>query len=166
MSVAFDLWRAGLVRRWHTNPHLADTCDRTDGHSARVALLALAMRPSLSREAIIYALTHDAGEAYAGDMPRTVKSANPGLADALEEVEAVGRTRLDLTPASCVNERERAVIKVADMLDAWLWASHNRPSLQNRREWAEMAEEILDLATEAGGLDVVLGIMRAARVSP
>lgn len=32
-----DIFRAGLVRRWHCNPDLAHTVDRIDGHGARVA---------------------------------------------------------------------------------------------------------------------------------
>ena len=32
-----SIFRAGFVRRWHSNPDLCHTADRIDGHSARVA---------------------------------------------------------------------------------------------------------------------------------
>lgn len=49
------IFMAGLTTRWHTNPHLAQSCDRIDGHQGRVARLAIAIWPDASRDLIVAA---------------------------------------------------------------------------------------------------------------
>ena len=78
-TALMNQWRATFVRRWHRNPDLADTNDPIGGHSARVALLLLNYWPLSSIFAITHALTHDLGEAYAGDVPATSRATTQNL---------------------------------------------------------------------------------------
>lgn len=148
MSELLQAWRAGRVRRWHTNPHLARTDDFVDGHSNRVAVIALTLYPEMSRDGIIYALTHDHGEHAVGDMSYMVKAAKPEVAAALQEME--DEKRADLGFGCVEDEREQKIVKLADWLDAWLWMFHHEPHLSAREDWAQQLSGALSLAADVG----------------
>lgn len=121
-------WLAGFVRRWHTHPILSVTVDPIDGHSARVAILILQLRPDASAALLRAALLHDLGEFAVGDMAAPVKMRHPELyaaAEALEReaIEDLGFRIPDLDPA------EAALLKLCDGIDAYLWALHHRPGM-------------------------------------
>jgi len=142
-------WRATFVRRWHRNPDLADTNDPIGGHSARVALLLLNYWPLSSVFAITHALTHDLGEAYAGDVPGNIKRQHPELAEALEEVEALGAKMMGIADPNCT-AREMAQVNLCDKLDAYLWMRHHKPGLANDPDWKASREWLLDEADRLG----------------
>ena len=142
-------WRATFVRRWHRNPDLADTNDPIGGHSARVALLLLNYWPLSSVFAITHALTHDLGEAYAGDVPGNIKRQHPELAEALEEVEALGAKMMGVADPNCT-AREMAQVNLCDKLDAYLWMRHHKPGLANDPDWQASREWLLDEADRLG----------------
>jgi hypothetical protein len=145
-----DKWNACAVRRWHTNPHLCDTADRIDGHSTRVALIALALRPSLTREALIYAITHDLGEHAVGDLASPAKRANPEFAKAAAELESVARYGFGFDHSVHLDPYDLAAIELADRLDAWLWMCRHNPGLRLRADWVEAIEGALDAAEDLG----------------
>lgn len=147
-SEILTVWRAGRVRRWHTNPHLAKTDDYVDGHSARVAVLALTLQPSLSRDAIIYAITHDHGEYAVGDMSYMVKISNPKIADTLADMEDDARHALGF--GGLDHPEEMKVVKLADWLDAWLWMIHHEPHLCAREDWMQQLSRATTIAAELG----------------
>lgn len=148
MGELLNVWRAGRVRRWHTNPHLSKTDDFIDGHSARVATLALTLSPSLSRDAIVYGLTHDHGEFAVGDMSYMVKSRYPELADSLDAMENEARAGLGF--GALPDGDEMKVVKLADWLDAWLWMAHHEPQLCARSDWLSQLSDAMRLAAELG----------------
>ena len=137
---------AGLTTRWHTNPHLAQTCDRLDGHQGRVARLILALFPDASRDLLIAALTHDDGESVTGDIPATYsKSDIHKVAEALARGEIWGSGMLRLS----YTDGQR--LKLADKLDAYMWAEHHAPAVVlDNDEWSEAWQEIVKLAVELG----------------
>ena len=137
---------AGLTTRWHTNPHLAQTCDRLDGHQGRVARLILALWPDASRDLIIVALTHDDGESVTGDIPATYsKSLRHKLAEARARGEIWGSGMLRLS----YTDGQR--LRLADKLDAYMWAEHHAPAVVlDNPEWSEAWQEIVKLAVELG----------------
>lgn len=150
MTHTIDIQRvfyAGLTTRWHTNPHLAQTCDRLDGHQGRVARLILALFPDASRDLLIAALTHDDGESVTGDIPAT-------YGKMLAQIEDEVRAKTDiwgyetLPLLSSLNARR---LKLADKLDAYMWAEHHAPAVVlNNPEWSEAWQEIVKLAVELG----------------
>ena len=136
---------AGLTTRWHTNPWLAQTCDRLDGHQGRVARLILALFPDASRDLLIAALTHDDGESVTGDIPATYsKSDIHKVAEALARGEIWGST-----PRLSYTDGQR--LRLADKLDAYMWAEHHAPAVVlDNPEWSEAWQEIVKLAVDLG----------------
>ena len=147
-----NIFRAGFVRRWHSDPDLCHTVDRIDGHSARVARIILALHPSPSVALIRAALTHDDGESVTGDMSAVMKRNNPVIAAHLAGAEYIARTDLwGLDPPICrVDERW---LKFADRLDAYMWASHHAPHIMDRDDWPELLAWINETA-ELLGVDM------------
>ena len=68
-------FRASFVRRWHTNPDLAQTVDTLAGHGGRVARIILKLWPDSSLALLHWALVHDDGESVVGDVPAPAKGA-------------------------------------------------------------------------------------------
>jgi len=68
-------FRASFVRRWHTNPDLAQTVDTMAGHGGRVARIILKLWPDASAALLHWALVHDDGESVVGDVPAPAKGA-------------------------------------------------------------------------------------------
>jgi hypothetical protein len=142
-------WRASFSRRWHANYDLAQTNDTVAGHQQRVAVLALLLEPNLSREALIYALTHDQGEARYGDTPYDVKRAMPDVATQLAALEE-GERQDQGFPAANPSDRERRLIRLCDWLDAYLWMTKHAPHLAGRDDWIEQRDEIRQAADALG----------------
>jgi len=136
------IFRAGCVLRWHTNPDLATTGDRIDGHSARVARILIALHPSPSVTLLCHALIHDDGESAVGDVPAPAKDSTPGLAEWLEVAEEAERRRLWSGAAgpdggARLTDSDRLWLRFADRLDAFQWAAHHGPSVMNGDGWPE-----------------------------
>ena len=137
---------AGLTTRWHTNPHLAQTCDRLDGHQGRVARLILALFPDASRDLLIAALTHDDGESVTGDIPATYGKTIEQMSE-----EAAARDEIWGSGFQLLARYERERLRLADKLDAYMWAEHHAPAVVlDRGEWSEAWQEIVKLAVELG----------------
>jgi len=137
---------AGLTTRWHTNPWLAQTCDRLDGHQGRVARLILALWPDASRDLLIAALTHDDGESVTGDIPATYgKTAEQMGAEVLAQNEIWG------SGFQLLARYERERLRLADKLDAYMWAEHHQPhEVMTRKEWSDAWHEITQMAIALG----------------
>jgi len=140
-----NIFRAGFVRRWHTNPDLAHTCDRIDGHSARVARFILALHPGPSVALIEAALTHDDGESVVGDMPYSAKTGQLGV----DLRHAEGRATSALWGSSPLMQGDdMRWLNFADRLDAYMWAAHHAPHVMDKDGWPEVREWLLAEARE------------------
>lgn len=123
------IWLAGFVRRWHTNPDLAHTCDRLDGHCARVARIVMKLWPE-NTTAIRWALIHDDGEHVTGDNPATY----PKDHDQMLTEASIVYDLWDQEPMDSLSSRR---LCVADKLDAYLWAKHHAPHTLSGDGWPE-----------------------------
>lgn len=145
-------WLAGSTHRWHTNPILAGTRDRVDGHSGRVAILILQFRPNAPADLLRAAVVHDLGENAVGDIASPVKWQNPDLYAAVEALEASALAAMgfdfpDLDPESA------ELLHLCDGLDAYLWAVTHRPDYVARHSaWGAM---LARLQSRADGLGVL-----------
>jgi len=128
---------AGFVRRWHTNPDLAHTCDRIDGHAGRVARIILMMHPEPSVELIRAALIHDDGESVVGDVKAPSKDKYPVLFDAFAELESIEIYEMWDVHIDGLNEIDSQWLKFADRLDAYMWAQHHAPHVMGQDGWPE-----------------------------
>jgi len=149
MTNLTSIFRAGFVRRWHSNPDLCHTVDRIDGHSARVARIILALHPSPSVALIRAALTHDDGESVTGDMSAVMKQQNPVIASILALAEGVARRAL-WGHEPDLSDRDRNWLKFADRLDAYMWAAHHAPHIMDRDGWPELLAWINETADVLG----------------
>ena len=149
MTNLTSIFRAGFVRRWHSNPDLCHTVDRIDGHSARVARIILALHPSPSVALIRAALTHDDGESVTGDMSAVMKRNNPFIAAHLARAEGVARRAL-WGHEPDLSDTDRDWLKFADRLDAYMWAAHHAPHIMDRDDWPELLAWINETADVLG----------------
>ena len=142
-------FRASFVRRWHTHPELAQTVDTLAGHGGRVARIILKLWPDASANLLQWALVHDDGESVVGDVPALAKGAS-----VIHEQERAALDRIwpglpELTP----DEYER--LRFADRLDAWMWAKHHAPHVQDSDGWPE-SRRCIFIQAEALGVEVAL----------
>jgi len=145
-----DVFLAGLVHRWHTNPHLAHTHDRLDGHAGRVARILLAMHHNPSAALLRAALTHDDGESVSGDIPGPTKRAHPEYARVAETVERAEIKRLWGRSGDDLTRRELRWLQFADRLDAYQWAAHFAPQRIWDDGWLETRAWIMSEARALG----------------
>jgi len=151
------VFRAGFVRRWHTNPDLAHTCDRIDGHSARVARIILALHPDPSLVLVTAALIHDDGESVTGDVPMTAKRGR--LKTELNAAEGAALRGLwGDGPMLCGDDH--AWLQFADRLDAYMWAAHHAPHVLDRDGWPEARVWLEDAADRLGVGPAVLEVLK------
>lgn len=156
--ILHDIFRAGRVRRWHTNPDLAHTSDPIDGHSGRVVRIILALHPDPSVDLIRAAASHDDGEIAIGDVRAPAKDAHPELAKWLEEQELAARTSIwgDDPDLSIV---DMLWLRFADRLDAYMWARTFAPAALSGDGWPESFAWLSGAADELvphfGGADVI-----------
>ena len=149
--VPTPLWLSGRVLRWHTNPRMAGTGDRLDGHHARVAQIILQFHHDPSVDLLRAALTHDAGEMDVGDIPSGMKRDMPDVAERLARVEAVSRDTIAGTFPD-LSESDQTWLRWADRLDAYLFAQHMGMDM-TATEWRLAHEEIARLEAMLGLFD-------------
>ncbi|QDP60536.1 MAG: hypothetical protein Unbinned338contig1000_29 [Prokaryotic dsDNA virus sp.] len=152
-------FRAGFVRRWHTNPELAHTNDRIDGHAGRVARIILMLYPKPSVELIRAALIHDDGESVVGDMGALLKTKRPDIARALYGIELSASLEI-WGKGPVLSSDDMAWIKFADRLDAYMWAAHHAPQVMGGDGWPEAHEW---LRTEGARLMIAADVMNTLR---
>jgi 5'-deoxynucleotidase len=160
--------RMKLIRRWglmrSTYP------ENVQEHSLRVALVAHALALIRNRlfggevdpaRVAVLALYHDSGEVLTGDLPSPIKYRNPEIRTAYHEIEAsAATTLLDMVPeplrddyrslllgdgdgddgAGAADGDERAIVKAADKICAWMKCLEETAA--GNREFAK-AEEAL-----------------------
>ena len=149
MNTTYRAWRAGFVRRWHTNFDLCDTVDYDAGHQGRVAILLLCFFPGSSRALLIRAVTHDQGEVAAGDVASPAKSANPEFRKFLHDLEGKEILR-QLLPQPDLTSEEQTMLSLCDWLDAWLWMMRHKPALALQDDWMKQLHDAAEWAKSLG----------------
>ena len=138
-----DIFNAGRVRRWHTNPVMADTDDRIDGHSGRVARIIARLHPRPSADLLVAALTHDDGEIAIADIggpaKEKMKRENPEAYAALEAMERDHREKLWGGVGGWCAPQDGKWLKFADKLDGYMWVKHHKPQELRNADWIDVA---------------------------
>ena len=145
------IYRAGLTRRWHSNPDLCHVTDSVAEHSGRCARLLCALHPRPSAALLRAALTHDDGEAAPGpgDVSGPVKRAYPELSARLDKLEAAARVSL-WGPDPDLTTEDRVWLAFVDRLDAYIVARHYAPHILDRDGWPEARVWLDDMAEVLG----------------
>lgn len=105
---------SGGIMRFHACPKMRK--QRLSDHMWKVALIAQYLLPKISKDALLYALTHDSIELVTGDIPATLKWEFPEIKDVLKGIES----KYSSAP-STVSELEKLAIKLADFIDGMLF---------------------------------------------
>ena len=133
MSRILAEFRAGRVRRWHTNPWLCHTVDTVADHGARCKHIIKGRYPAASQELLHMATIHDFGEYVTGDVGGPTKDAHPELRAMLERIEKEAREAI-FGPDPELSAIEQRWLKFADRLDPYIWARHHRAPM-DRDGW-------------------------------
>lgn len=120
MQSVVILYESGAVKRYHAKrTHVFQT---VADHAWGVALLITRLHPNPRADLLKAAILHDAHEVITGDVPYTVKAANPELKKLLtrlevyaEETIGLGRSLHDLPP------EDFFWLKAADMMELVLY---------------------------------------------
>jgi 5'-deoxynucleotidase YfbR-like HD superfamily hydrolase len=136
MTDLAKLYRAGLVRRWHTNPDMCGVVDPVEAHAGRVARLCAWLWQDASADLLRAALSHDDGEWAVGDMSARVKRAHPEIAEVLAVMEQDARESI-WGPDPVLSEVDRTRLKYADALDAYMTAARYAPAVLGGDGWPE-----------------------------
>jgi 5'-deoxynucleotidase len=152
--------RMKFIRRWglmrSTHP------ENVQEHSHRVALVAHALALARNRlfggqvdatRVAVLALYHDSGEVLTGDLPSPIKYRNPDIRSAYHEIESTAAaTLLAMVPeplrdeyrplllADAADDDERAIVKAADKLCAWMKCLEETAA--GNREFASAEESL------------------------
>lgn len=143
-----DIMRSGYITRWHSNPDLSHIRENLAEHHCRVAQILLALHPDPTVTLIDAALHHDCGEILTGDVPGPFKAAHPVTAEVLRCANFSAAQDLGISPA--ITPEDRAWIKFADMLSAWLHVEHVRPELLLLLEWLDHISQTVAMGRELG----------------
>lgn len=147
MNVTNDPRLAGQVARYHTWPVLQPQSNAE--HAWNVARIICTVCPGASTGLLIEALLHDSGEIVSGDIPFPVKQNNPALKKEMDRIEGGARGQMFLEwrqPLPVVlNENERDLLKIADMMEMWEKGLHERmlgnayatPIIDRTWEWLD-----------------------------
>jgi len=134
-----QIWRSGLVRRWHSNPDMASTVQTNAHHQWGCAVLAMHLFADdldLLRSAIL----HDVAEVDIGDVSGLAKSKDSDLKTAMDVAEDKNAERLGVDYIA--SDR----LKLIDMLDAYLWVKHHKPEILTGDGWPEQIHAMRMLA--------------------
>lgn len=139
-----DILRSGEVRRWHQNPEMVDCNERNSSHQWDTAMILLHLDPNVSRDALVYALTHDVGELIAGDLSSPFKREYPLAAHAHSKVEMAVREHILCGNSPLLTLDDATLIRTADQLAAYWRMIRHRPALRHDAEWSEMVRELTE----------------------
>ena len=113
------LYRAGIVKRWHTNLTLKE--QSIAEHQWAVAMICTELRPG-NLPLLSAALVHDLGESITGDLPYMGKRLFPPLKTTSEIAERRFATRHELVHIDVLSPENQHCLKWADMFEALLFA--------------------------------------------
>ena len=105
---------SGSVVRYHST--LIRDKQNNAEHSWEVAIILMKIYPEASKELLFYALTHDCGEFYTGDIAAPIKVEFPEIKTVLDKAEAEY-----VSEVLCINHppftaTEKLAVKYADVL--------------------------------------------------
>lgn len=140
---------SGYVTRWHANPDMAHIRETLAEHHARVAQIVLALHPAPTLELIDAALHHDCGELVTGDIPATSKWDPDYPAIQISDIENAALCDMGIY-FQRITDADRAWIKFADRLAAYLHVEKHRPEITTRADWMDAGNLLAQMGQDLG----------------
>lgn len=137
-----DILRSGEVRRWHQNPEMVDCNERNSSHQWDTVMILLYLDPNVSRDTLLYALTHDVGELIVGDLSSPFKREYPEVAQDHRTIEMAVREHILCGNSPLLTYDDATLIQTADRLAAYWRMIRHRPALRHDAEWRGMVREL------------------------
>jgi 5'-deoxynucleotidase YfbR-like HD superfamily hydrolase len=159
--VRHQLYLSSFVQRWHTDARLAREGQNLGHHQWGVATLIAALHPNPSRDLLLAALTHDAGEFLTGDLPWMFKTTFPEAGDIVEQVGETARAEM-IERALDLTDEDRKWIALADGLEAFLYVALRDPDRLDELEWRAARRLIEGAAWALGVQGAVVGLLKEA----
>ena len=151
---------AGDVRRWHASqvPELRDCGDTIQSHQVRCVWLVKRLITAPERTLIEATRWHDQPEVLLGDMPFLTKRDFPNFAAAWETMECFVVMHYNVPQPTTQTERD--MVKLVDLLDAYMIVQKHAPHILDEPDWQEQHEEI---SRRARALDMLRGVLDIIR---
>lgn len=131
---------SGKVVRYHSAvdiPNKQTVAEHSWGVAVIVSYLA---GKGLTLPLLLEAIGHDCGEIHMGDAPAPVKWAAPELGAMLKKEEEKFRTSNTSMPPQFLTIREGHILKLADMLDGFVFCN-NQPENAVTKRWYDAIVE-------------------------
>lgn len=160
MNLTEQQFYAGDVRRWHASqvPELRDCGDTIQSHQMRCVGLVSRLVKAPARTLIEATRFHDQPEVILGDPPFTVKRDYWMLRDTWNIAEARVIKHYNVPQPATPTERE--IVKLVDLLDAYMIVQKFAPHILDEPDWQEQHEEI---SRRARALDMLRGVLDIIR---
>ena len=131
---------AGKVVRYHST--LIDKKQNNAEHQWETATILCHIFPEAKAHLVLYALTHDSGEIFTGDIPAPVKKHYPEIKKACDEMEKVYMQEELGLPLLQFSQRELLAVKYADILSGIYFTTGrinagDRAAIEIRDKWIE-----------------------------
>lgn len=114
-----DPRRAGLVRRYHAQPHLVP--QSVGEHTWQLLRIITTIWPDVPRSVILYVIYHDIAEGCTGDIPYTVKLAYPEIKKHVDTVEDHAITNMrrswEVPQFREPSSEEKAFVKACELVE-------------------------------------------------
>lgn len=152
----FNVWKAGMTKRWHANADLCSFDDPVSSHTHRMSILAYHFwgYEGVSKK-LAYAITiHDLGEIGVGDLAYPAKKAYPEFGEMAKKLEGFVLNSMGFSGVDLIVEDERR-LHFLDRLDAILFGLYCKPNLINTNGWAQGVVNLNEEAKHLGCLDKV-----------
>lgn len=155
-----EVYRSGLVVRYHNNPELSWFRQNNGAHTWGVVTLLLLLHPNPTVALLAAAQMHDVGEYVACDLSGPFKRKNPALAKAHAELERLARIEMTDGRFEIASESDAMWINFCDKLEALLHTKVHRPDVAETRGWPEQEVYLLNFAARLGIEADVIRLLR------
>ena len=146
-----QVYMAGGVQRYHTNPAMARLGQTNADHQGRCVQLLLALHPAPSVALIKAVALHDLGERWAGDLPAPFKRDFPALSEAHAEAElALAEAALGGPLDNDLDREDVRWLVMIDKLEAWAFMHCHARGEAERGGWLDARKACMARAMSMG----------------
>lgn len=110
-----NILESGDVMRFHACPRMNK--QQLNSHMWSVAVICKYLKPDITADELMLALTHDSTELITGDIPATLKWNHPEVKSMIDGIE----TKLGILPDFKCSHDFKIILKLADFLDGLIF---------------------------------------------